>query len=336
MIIRPYFQSNPALSATQAAVRPAGTLATINTGTTNFQYNYSASPKLWAGWVSDSGLGFRVSWWHFDQYSDSPGVNINNPIPPTVAGLGFQSQAFFPNNASAGAVTPPLLVAIGPLVGAPGETPAKLLTTSNFKLDVFDFEATQDFTFAGWKLLASAGIRYAHISQNYTAESSQPNLIGGGVTNSLSANHNFEGGGPTIALDLRRELGNSGFSLYATVRGSAVFGDSHQNAFEQTVFSPPGEPAFVVNSYGNSDRLGVIGIAECDLGIEYGRCIGQTFAFVRHGHHRSILDRRRQRFVARGEHGILRLPDSGRHQLLITTENTEYTEKNTSCPFHKS
>ncbi|HKI33385.1 MAG TPA: Lpg1974 family pore-forming outer membrane protein [Gemmataceae bacterium] len=281
LIVKPFFQTNPGLSATRASVSPAGTATTILTSASDFDYSYSASPKLWLGWVSESGLGARVSWWRFDQAAKQQLLAFNTPVAAPLVGEGAASQSFFSGNASAGAVTPPLAITVGPLVGAAGETPATLIATSNLKVDVWDVEATQDCALGSWCLQLSGGVRYAHIDQNYNAYSAQPSLPGGALSNALLTGHNYDGAGPTVAGQLRRELGKSGLALIANVRGSELYGSGRQQATEQTVFVPAaGGPTLVTTSNGFHTHDGLLRIAEVELGVQYTQELGGARLFI--------------------------------------------------------
>src|SRR5262249_35658505 len=50
----------------------------------------------------------------------------------------------------------------------------------------------------------------------------------------LVAGHNFSGVGPTSALELRRPLGQTGFTPYVTAGGSVLFGNERLQSFRMT------------------------------------------------------------------------------------------------------
>ena len=96
------------------------------------------------------------------------------------------------------------------------------------QLDVWDFEADQALDFGYWTMLFSGGLRYAHLAQNYNAFllASATNVNNGNLFNEsggITSGHSFNGAGPTIALEVMRKLGDSGFALYAGARGAVLF-----------------------------------------------------------------------------------------------------------------
>ena len=89
---------------------------------------------------------------------------------------------------------------------------------SNMTLSVYDLEATRVFTLDRWSFLAAGGLRYAHLNQNFSVSLADAGVNVGTET----ASHNFNGFGPTLALEARRQLGDTDFGLYGTARGVAV------------------------------------------------------------------------------------------------------------------
>jgi hypothetical protein len=172
-----------------------------------------------------------------------------------------------------------------PAGGATG-LPAAVATTSNMRLSVWDFEATGLYHAGNLRVEGSAGVRYVHLDQNFGAFASQANEAGAGSqeTSLLLAGHNFNGAGPTMALDLRQGLGESGFGLYANVRGAVLFGAKHANGVLDFTFTPAAGTATNDVTVYNSDSLGVIGVGECELGAEFARNLGSgASVFVRAG-----------------------------------------------------
>lgn len=88
-------------------------------------------------------------------------------------------------------------------------------------VDAFDFDLTQRGRIGCWNIVGGAGLRYASADlNNRTIDfSSIPAFIAG-----LAAVR-FDGVGPTLALEGRRALADSGLSLYAAGRTAFLFGD---------------------------------------------------------------------------------------------------------------
>lgn len=110
-----------------------------------------------------------------------------------------------------------------------------------------DLEATVTQRVGRWDALLAAGARYGKLG--YVTKT--PGLYGVGTSA-------FEGVGPTVALEGRRRLGASAWSLYGNVRGSALFGTiSNKSMF---TFMP------------RSNIAGeVMGVAENQLGVAWDR-----------------------------------------------------------------
>ena len=77
-----------------------------------------------------------------------------------------------------------------------------------------DLELTQLGHLGSWKLESAAGIRYGKFGYNSPIEGA----FGVGAVN-------FQGFGPTLAVNTFRPLGQTGFSLVGNLRGSLLFGD---------------------------------------------------------------------------------------------------------------
>lgn len=116
-------------------------------------------------------------------------------------------------------------------------------------LQTADLEAT--FTQRIWSFdtLLSAGARYGKLGYMNDASVGAFPIFGVGSAT-------FEGVGPTVALEGRRRLGGSAFSLYGNVRGSALFG----TIANKSLFT----------SMPRSNITGeVMGVAENQLGITW-------------------------------------------------------------------
>lgn len=121
-----------------------------------------------------------------------------------------------------------------------------------------DLEVTLDQRLRHLDLGLSAGIRYGKLEYS----NSEATLYGIGTLT-------FEGVGPTLAIDGRRELGNSGFVLFGNLRGSALIGDI-QNA----------APLTLMPRINIEDE--VLTIAENQLGVAWTRnVLGNTLLEVR-------------------------------------------------------
>lgn len=82
------------------------------------------------------------------------------------------------------------------------------------QMDVVDTEVTFLQRFRRWNLGVSGGIRYARLDYETTAAG--PFNIGNAV---------FEGAGPTVSAEARRDLGFAGLSVFGNARGAILLGD---------------------------------------------------------------------------------------------------------------
>jgi len=114
-------------------------------------------------------------------------------------------------------------------------------------LQAADLEATVTQRLRKWDTLLAAGVRYGNLSYS----SDVATFFGAGTAT-------FEGVGPTVAVEGRRRLGESAFSLYGNVRGSALFGTITNRALFTSL------PA--ANIQGE-----VMGVAENQLGLVWDR-----------------------------------------------------------------
>jgi hypothetical protein len=254
--MQPYFTNNPAFTVTQVtSTGPSGTPRAV-TSRANLGNHMEVAPMLWLGYVSDSGLGGRVRWWHFRHGTDQ-GVAVGPGAPGTLtfissaAPMGF--TAFADNN---------------------GQT-AALAVTSKLELQVWDAEATTSVQSGKWDLLLAGGVRYAHIAQNYNAfVSGDSGGTAGPITATVLSGHSFDGIGPVVALEARRALCDCGLSLYGSARGAILFGSARQTAFDAFV---SGDGSFIDDA--TERRNPVVPVGELELGLEYGRCIGSSRVF---------------------------------------------------------
>jgi hypothetical protein len=221
---------------------------------------------VWLGYVTDSGLGARVRWWRFDQNVQACAVNDGATTITSAAprGIDVVSEPHFPIAFFMAGTNTFFL-------RDPGAVGEKMALASNLKLDVWDFEATQEAEAGRWWLLFSAGARYAHLSQNYDATVIFHDF--GPESDALRSGHNFSGAGPTLALEARRPIGNTRFAVFGNVRGSLLFGEATQRVYllhtYQWVF---GTTTALSQSRWNHDTF--LPVGEMELGAEYSQTFG--------------------------------------------------------------
>src|SRR5581483_11143247 len=150
--------------------------ANVSTGTPEFHYNWSVSPRIWLGIQSESGLGVRARWFHYDRPAD------NVSAISSAAGRANQNLAPFPNQSTVttatdatgtisgvttGTVTVPgngaFTTGVNPLFDRFITTGDPLAVSSGLFIDAWDFEATAAGRWCQIDLVGSAGVRYAFV-----------------------------------------------------------------------------------------------------------------------------------------------------------------------------
>jgi hypothetical protein len=127
---------------------------------------------------------------------------------------------------------------------------------SHIRTDVIDSELQRAITES---LDFYAGLRYAKVSQAYRAVTDQ------GSANAFSE---FRGFGPTVALQFTHLLPVKSLSLFATLRGSALFGQKDYAVVDSVNNLQQQLNAIDVRSY--SDGIdSFAGSAEAQLGLRY-------------------------------------------------------------------
>lgn len=134
---------------------------------------------------------------------------------------------------------------------APPFTPAVF----GIRMEAIDTEVTLDRKLRHFDMQLSGGIRYGNLQYR----SDVATLFGVGTVT-------FEGIGPTMSIGGRRNLGDSGVSLFGNLRGSLLFGGIRNNA--PLVSMPAGD-------FSNE----VMTIADHQMGIAWNRNLSSTWQF---------------------------------------------------------
>lgn len=190
--VQPRYSNNVALTVSDSDTSSA--TATES----SFDYDLELSPRLWLEWGGMESLGWRVQWWELDE--DANQVLAEAPA----SGLGLVSPVEFRE--------------IDISVSAPGES---LRADSHVKLYAIDFEGMRHVDFGCWSLLASGGLRYASIEQDYRAEATN---TAGALSGSIEENRTLDGIGPTFLLEARRRL-TPRLAMFSNARASLLFGE---------------------------------------------------------------------------------------------------------------
>jgi hypothetical protein len=283
-MVQTYFSSNPAFLIGQR--QGTGAKATLVTQNRDFDYGLNFAPRVVLGVVGDSGLGVRAAWWRLDE-----------------------SQAVPPFMGASASLNP--LFGSAPVPGVPGVISPSAVAQqlkifqealgfdNHVQLQVWDWEAFQDWRQDGWELLASGGARFANLSQGYRAFRSNSGTAKSGTTtftllqdaDTLGSGRSFAEVGPTAAVELRRALGWRGFSVYGMARGSVLFGREHEQAFELSAVSlrtavgtsAPKTTTTSTFSQSLTGRGRTVPMADAEVGVSWAMPYGRALVFTQLG-----------------------------------------------------
>ncbi|MBY0523269.1 MAG: hypothetical protein K2R98_07715 [Gemmataceae bacterium] len=242
-ILQPYFNNNMAFGLQGTANRSPGTPADppgsrVDTRV-DISHHMEAAPLIWLGYIGEGGLGVRARWWYFRE-------GVEQSATGTSGTNGVQVISAAPLGLS-------LITATG------GTGPSSMVATSKLQLQVFDFDTLCRVSACKWDLLFAGGLRLASLDQTYNAYTGGEALLSSSI---------FSGVGPTFAAEARRNLGDTGLSLYGSARGSIIFGSGHQTA------TIPDR-----NLVAQDHRNIGMPVAEAELGVEYSRSMGTSRFF---------------------------------------------------------
>lgn len=248
-LLEPHIQHDPAFGTQVSGI--TGSFSRVDT---YFNQDFTVAPRVWLGYVNDCGLGVRGSWSHVNETAHASTVNNDFTGATTV----FSDNPFF------GVVDQ--ITALGP-----GDV---LSFSYKIQLDVWDLEATQDFQIGKWYLLAATGVRISRLEQDYGALAVDTLTGLTGATG--SSGNRFTGGGPTLALEVRRPLWGNDFALFGSARGAILFGDADRNAHKERMVL--GVPVQEENYQTSEDDLQ--SVFEIELGVEWCKDLGRARALA--------------------------------------------------------
>lgn len=207
------------------------TFATIIPPISAPNYDFDIAPRAWAGYQGPGGLGVRAR----GMYFRTTGNSANVPPATIPTGLLFLAS-----------------------------TEANVAT--EFKMNVYDLEVTQEGRFSNWELQLSGGARYARLDfdRNINATVSNAMFVNPptlllGISGTRSSD--FWGIGPTIAFSGRRPLFPwDGLAVVSNARFSMLFGDTDRTASGDNVFN-----LLFLNTSDNDP----VTVLELKLGLEY-------------------------------------------------------------------
>ncbi len=232
--IQPNFETNPAFRLFQGNVQRQQ----------DFTYNMDIAPTFWLGWADEHGTGGRLRYFEYAQGSTIQGV-----VPAGTSIQPAQPLGFFAGTIPAGSY-------------GVAESTLNVLT--------WDLELTKQWDCECWTVIGAAGLRYAHLAQNYHAFAAANTSLGSEVL----SGHNFNGAGPTVSVEAKRHIGNRGAAVYANSRLSLVYGTGQQSVFGTS-------DAVVFERH--TRQADVLPIGELEIGVEANRDQGRYSVMVQTG-----------------------------------------------------
>ncbi len=194
-LLKPHFESNPAITLLQS---DGDTFEEFSD--TEFDYNTQLAPRIWLEIFQCGSLGMRIGYWQFDH--------------------GPASVTASPPDNGFGRISPPVFGDVDLSTTIPGSV---LAAASDLNAYNIDLEGTKSFDCGMWGWMATAGIRYAEISQSYNAQLTN---VDGQTQGTIDYSHRIEGVGPTASLRTQRPF-TPRLSLFGFGRGALLFGDSN-------------------------------------------------------------------------------------------------------------
>ncbi len=273
LVLVPRFESNPAYTATTTSTPLPGSVPLSEFRVQEFNYNFSLAPRVWVGFQTEEGFGARIRWFHFQQGARP--LQVANPAVPS--GSPVATSTISSASPILSLTIPSSFPAVNStqVAGAPGSTDY-LAFTNNLYFDVWDFEGTlSDVALGRWDFQLFGGLRYANLSQSYSA------YLSGTIPQFLRSAQSFNGFGPTAGLEARRALGNLGLTAYGLARLSFLFGsDSHVSEGKTLGLMPP---LILTANDDSSARQRMVPALEAEFGGEWARNLGPAQVFLQAG-----------------------------------------------------
>ena len=217
-----------------------------------FEFDYDPSSRIWIGARSASGVGFRARYWNYD----GGAAPVSRQATPTELPGASAVTVIYPAN---------ILAVI------PGDT---LIASDRLAVQTLDLEGTVSFCLNHTELTGAAGLRYAQIEQENSAQ-----VISLFAPGSLNWSRNFSGIGPSLAIDGRHPIGTTGLSVVANARGALLFGHKTiQRSVTGDVTPTPGPPNVALR-----DADEVTAAVEMGLGAEWEMYSGEAGIFTIRG-----------------------------------------------------
>lgn len=195
------------------------------------------APRFWIGSANESGNGIRGRYWQLNQSS-----TVGNPFNPVL----------FPGDLS-------------------GNSASNI-----FRVYAADLEGTKAFCWNNWDLMASFGVRHASVAQQSAVSATGLVPVAGGsdlLYGTASSGSQFNGTGLTFGIQGVQPICENccgSFGLYASARGSVLWGTAATSASTSATIIGPGlQNVAVDGANGRGDEE--LYIAEFQIGGQWTR-----------------------------------------------------------------
>lgn len=205
----------------------------------SFEWDYDPAVRFWAGYENCEGFGLRARYFYYDQDA--------GPEALTVPAGGFAGRDLADGSAEY-------------FIDVDADAGESIGAIAGLHIEAVDLELSQRIDFCVASATFSGGVRYGQLESVVGVASSDGEAY-------LQAS-DFEGWGPTIALDARRPVRNGNLSLVAGIRTSVLFGDS-----DVTVLSVDDEDFL-------QERDNGVFVGEVMIGAEYSRCLANGIEMI--------------------------------------------------------
>jgi hypothetical protein len=284
-VLRSNISERQAFGITSSAIAQNGGVNVNNlVQRQDFSPGVEVTPLLILGAMNNDGVGVRGRFWYFQEEDEA--LTANTDRAGNVAVVSALNAPFQVISSSSPGGVVPAPTGAGALAAGIGAD--AIQATHNFRAFVIDLEGTRYLESGPWSLIASAGVRYARLEQDYGFLRTNAGTDGITTfdtdTEYLNARHKFEGAGPTLSTEVWRDLGFGGLSIYSGARGSLLVGrHSFRNELQSralvTTFG--GTIDNSVTTVGTTGTTRLVPVGELELGAQYTRNLGSAIFIAR-------------------------------------------------------
>ena len=218
-----------------STVPPAGPMSLVP-----FETDFALSPRVDIGYALTEDFGVRASFWHYDHNVDR---YARTSTLGAIQGANVVSTVF------------PAAIA-----APPGAT---LAVDSALLVQSLDLEGVIPIQVGRTELTATGGLQYARLEQTFDAS-----VFGTPIA--LNWDRDMRGIGPTLAIEARHPLGESGLTFIGGGRGALLVGEKNLNRTVVGDVTPVPAPAAIALN----DSREPTGVFELSLGVEWSQEVG--------------------------------------------------------------